>query len=69
MLIQFLRGNLPWQGAEGANKWEKYQKILEVKLLTIDEILCKDLPGTSLELTFNRTILQILEVCEGLGVR
>eukprot|EP00347_Sterkiella_histriomuscorum_P000627 403375115 len=44
MLIQFLRGNLPWQGAAGANKLEKYQNILEIKMLTIDEILCKELP-------------------------
>ncbi|CDW86085.1 serine threonine protein kinase [Stylonychia lemnae] len=44
MVIQFLRGNLPWQGAAGANKLEKYQNILEIKMLTIDEILCKELP-------------------------
>lgn len=45
MLIQMLRGNLPWQGIGGANKLEKYSNIMELKLQTVEEILCKDLPG------------------------
>ena len=45
MLIQFLRSNLPWQGIGGANKLEKYSNILELKIQTVEEILCKDLPG------------------------
>jgi hypothetical protein len=46
MLIQLLRGNLPWQGIGGANKLEKYSNIMELKIQTVEEILCKDLPGT-----------------------
>jgi hypothetical protein len=45
LLIQLLRGNLPWQGIGGGNKLEKYSNILEMKMQTVEEILCKDLPG------------------------
>ena len=48
MFIQFLRGNLPWQGIGGANKLEKYSNILDLKMSTIEELLCKDLPGMNL---------------------
>jgi casein kinase 1 len=44
MVAQLLRGNLPWQGIGGANKLEKYSNILELKMQTVEEILCKDLP-------------------------
>jgi len=52
MLIQLLRGNLPWQGIGGANKLEKYSNIMELKIQTVEEILCKDLPGTFFWLTW-----------------
>ena len=44
MVIQLLRGHLPWQGIGGANKLEKYSNILDIKMQTVEEILCKDLP-------------------------
>jgi len=44
MLIYFLKGNLPWEGINGNNRQEKYQKIAEKKLGTSSEELCKDIP-------------------------
>jgi len=44
MIIQLLRGHLPWQGIGGVNKLEKYSNILDIKMQTVEEILCKDLP-------------------------
>lgn len=39
ILMYFLRGSLPWQGARGKTKKHKYQKIMEKKLATsIDEL-------------------------------
>ena len=70
MLIQLLRGNLPWQGIGGANKLEKYSNIMELKIQTVEEILCKDLPGTLFGwLDRIRLILQISQVCKGPRVR
>jgi len=70
MLIQLLRGNLPWQGIGGANKLEKYSNIMELKIQTVEEILCKDLPGRFLWLTWPFSlILQISKVCQGPRVR
>lgn len=45
MVIQFLKGNLPWSGCPGANKMEKYSNIMEIKMQTVEEILCKDIPS------------------------
>ncbi len=43
-LIYMMRGSLPWQGTKGANKQEKYDKIMEKKMdMSIGE-LCKKLP-------------------------
>jgi len=44
VLIYFLQGNLPWQGLNGANKKKKYENIMNCKLDTTVESLCKDLP-------------------------
>jgi serine/threonine protein kinase len=44
VLIYFLKRRLPWQGCQGSNKQDKYNKILEKKLSIPTEILCKDLP-------------------------
>lgn len=45
MLVYFLKGRLPWQGAVGNNKLEKYTKIMECKMSTRVEALCKGLPN------------------------
>ena len=43
-LIYFSNGFLPWQGLRVKNKEEKYNKILEKKINTKVEDICKDLP-------------------------
>ena len=45
MLIYFLRGNLPWQGLNAKNEEEKLKKILEKKISTSAEELCKGFPN------------------------
>ena len=44
VIIYFLKGYLPWQGIKANNKQEKYHKIMEKKMTTAVEILCKGLP-------------------------
>lgn len=45
LLLYFLRGSLPWQNMRANNKKEKYQKIMEKKLGTPIEVLCKGFPN------------------------
>jgi len=45
VLMYFLRGSLPWQNMKATNKKEKYEKIMEKKLGTPIEILCKGFPN------------------------
>jgi hypothetical protein len=49
MLIYFLRGNLPWQGLKIDKKDDRYKKILEVKMNTTCEELCKGFPNEFVE--------------------
>jgi serine/threonine protein kinase len=44
VLIYLIKGYLPWQGIKANNKQEKYHKIMEKKMTTPVEILCKGLP-------------------------
>jgi serine/threonine protein kinase len=44
VLLYFLRGNLPWQGLQNNNKNDRYKKIMEKKLATSPEELCKEFP-------------------------
>ena len=46
VVIYFLRGGLPWQGARGTSKQEKYDRIAEKKRTIPVEDLCSGLPGT-----------------------
>merc|ERR1711904_562138 len=41
----FNRGSLPWQGLKANGKKEKYQKIMEKKMSTPIEVLCKHFPN------------------------
>lgn len=44
VLMYFLRGSLPWQNLKATNKKDKYEKIMEKKLTTTLETLCKGSP-------------------------
>ncbi|KAG5455564.1 MAG: hypothetical protein BJ554DRAFT_4984 [Olpidium bornovanus] len=44
VLLYFLRGSLPWQGLSAPNKKQKYALILEKKLKTTTEVLCRGFP-------------------------
>lgn len=44
-IIYLGKGTLPWQGIRAKNKNDKYQKILELKINTEIDELCKNLPG------------------------
>lgn len=48
LLIYFLKGGLPWQKMRGANKQERYHKIMEKKMMIPVEMLCRGLPGKNL---------------------
>ena len=49
VMLYFLRGSLPWQGLTAKNKNEKYKKIMDMKMSTSAETLCKGLPSTLCE--------------------
>jgi len=44
VLIYFLRGELPWQGMKARTMREKYEKIMEKKIASPIETLCKGFP-------------------------
>ena len=48
VVLYFLRGSLPWQGLTAHNKDDKYKKIMETKMSTSVESLCKGLPSMCL---------------------
>lgn len=45
LLVYFYSGCLPWQGIKAKTKYEKYNKILEIKLNSVSKEICKFLPG------------------------
>merc|ERR1712194_238068 len=45
VLMYFNRGSLPWQGLKAGSKQEKYEKIMENKMSTPVEELCKHFPA------------------------
>jgi hypothetical protein len=57
MLIYLLKGYLPWQGIKANNKQEKYHKIMEKKMTTPVEVLCKGLPNDiSLYMNYSKSL-------------
>jgi serine/threonine protein kinase len=44
-LVYFMKGELPWQGIKADDKKVKYEKIMEKKVYTPIELICKDLPS------------------------
>merc|ERR1711972_446511 len=57
VLMYFNRGSLPWQGLKANSKKEKYEKIMEKKMSTPVEVLCK---------TFHRDFVTYLNYCRSL---
>jgi len=47
VLMYFTRGSLPWQGLKANTKKMKYEKIMEKKMSTTIEQLCRGYPGES----------------------
>jgi len=45
VIIYFSRGSLPWQGLKANTKKQKYEKIMEKKMNTSIDSLCKNLPA------------------------
>lgn len=57
VLAYFLMGNLPWQGMLGANKQEKYNRIMEKKCDTLNSGGFLELPSEILSmLTYSRSL-------------
>lgn len=44
VLLYFCRGSLPWQGLRAATKKQKYDRIMEKKMTTTIESLCRGFP-------------------------
>lgn len=44
VFMYFLRGSLPWQGLKAATKKQKYDRIMEKKMTTPTEFLCRGFP-------------------------
>lgn len=44
VFMYFLRGSLPWQGLPANTKREKYERIMERKMSTTVEALCRNFP-------------------------
>jgi len=45
--MYFLRGNLPWEKLDAATKLDKFRKIMETKINTPIDELCRGYPGTN----------------------
>mmetsp|Transcript_21463 Transcript_21463/g.36332 ORF Transcript_21463/g.36332 Transcript_21463/m.36332 type:complete len:428 (-) Transcript_21463:192-1475(-) len=45
VMMYLLRGSLPWQGLKATTKKQKYDRILEKKISTSTEVLCKNCPS------------------------
>ena len=44
LFLYFLKGALPWQGIPAKDKDDKYNKIMEAKILVTPDCLCEGLP-------------------------
>ena len=57
VLLYFLRGKLPWQGIHVKKKEDRYHRIMEIKIETKPEELCKGFP---------REFEEYIRYCRGL---
>ncbi len=69
VILYFLRGSLPWQGLAARNKVEKYKKIMESKMSTMPEVLCRGFPRIIRSHDHNSGAAQHTEVLQGPQVR
>ncbi|ORX59374.1 kinase-like protein [Hesseltinella vesiculosa] len=57
VLMYFCRGSLPWQGLKAANKRQKYDRIMEKKMTTPTELLCRGFPSEfAIYLNYTRSL-------------
>ncbi|KAJ3216520.1 serine/threonine protein kinase [Clydaea vesicula] len=57
VLMYFCRGSLPWQGLKAATKKQKYDRIMEKKMTTPTEILCRGYPNEfAIYLNYSRSL-------------
>ncbi|KAJ3014799.1 serine/threonine protein kinase [Thoreauomyces humboldtii] len=57
VLMYFCRGALPWQGLKAATKKQKYDRIMEKKMTTPTEVLCRGFPNEfSVYLNYTRSL-------------
>ncbi len=67
VMIYFMRGSLPWQGLGAKNRNDKYRRIMETKVGTSAETLCKGFPRIGLfRRNFLAEFLKLLKYCRGL---
>jgi casein kinase I family protein HRR25 len=57
VFMYFLRGSLPWQGLKAATKKQKYDRIMEKKMTTPTEFLCRGFPKEfAIYLNYSRSL-------------
>ncbi len=57
VMLYFCRGSLPWQGLKAATKKQKYDRIMEKKMTTPTEILCRGFPNEfAIYLNYTRSL-------------
>jgi hypothetical protein len=65
VILYFCRGELPWQGLRAKTKKDKYSKIMEKKIATNPDEICKTFPGILLHNLIEEFILYF-QYCRGL---
>ncbi|KAL9540894.1 casein kinase I [Mucor bainieri] len=57
VLMYFCRGSLPWQGLKATTKKQKYDRIMEKKMTTPTELLCRGFPSEfAIYLNYTRSL-------------
>ncbi len=57
VMMYFCRGQLPWQGLKAATKKQKYDRIMEKKMTTPTEVLCRGFPNEfAIYLNYTRSL-------------
>jgi casein kinase I homolog HRR25 len=57
VMMYFCRGSLPWQGLKAATKKQKYDRIMEKKMTTSTEALCRGFPNEfAIYLNYTRSL-------------